>query len=484
MLEEGRATMILKKLLKACMVCTPLCTVYADQLQNAVLAQPLQATEVETKSSLVKNLPEEQRTLPTQNTEYFSHKAEKISQQVEKAQQALKQVKKTTKKLIKSFSLEPKTPLPSFTSLDIASKTTGNKIEIPVCISASLEGKNSIIGSQIHEGMQIVFNNLSNDQPDTRYFIQLFSLDDKSEPVQAKENIKQLEKNSPLFLSMMGDNLLFTSLTYLLRHNYISLFPISGVNALRNEKHRNLVFFRPSYEKEIEALVTYAVYRLRRKKIAVFYEESDWGNECQKQVIQVLKKFDIKPVVMASYPEDSVNVADAIDRIAKKAPNVIFCIATPRPASTFVRLAINKGLYNSVFLGFSELVSIQKVLNKLRGARMVTSAVVPDPLRSNIPLAQEFRIAMQKYLPNEAISPFHFEGYINAVILMKILNSIPQLPITTEKIITSLEGFNKIDLKGLVLSFDPTLRTLSDQVWINKGQDYEFIPYQSIKMDE
>ena len=159
-------------------------------------------------------------------------------------------------------------------------------------------------------------------------------------------------------------------------------------------------------------------------------------------MVEVLKRFNLKPVVLAAYPDDSVNVADAVDRIAKKSPNVIFCIATSRPASTFVRLAINKGLYKSVFLGFSELVAVQKILSKLRGASIVTSSVVPDPLRSSLPLAQQFRTAMQMHLPNQAVGPFYFEGYINGLIFLKVLNSIQQ-PVTTEKIIAAYEGFKR-----------------------------------------
>lgn len=472
-----------------------LCTLFyiaCGQQETQQIAQLAPVVQPQTKAEIVQSLAEQPVTiqLPTQTQPTYEQAgqvskkaAEKITTQVRKAQKALKKVKKTAKKLVQAFVLEPEIPFPPFQSRDVPSKAVGNKTEVSACVTASLEGRNSIVGAQVNEGMQMVFNNLSAEQPDTQYFTKIFSIDDKSETLKVRENVKELEKDSPLFLSMMGDDILFASLAHIVRNHLLVLFPISGVDALRSEKFRNLVFFRPSYEKEIEALTSYVVYRLRRKKIAIFYEESDWGNECKKKVVKILQKFDLKPVEAASYPDGSVNVSDAVDRISKKSPNVVFCIATSRPASTFVRLAINKGLYNATFLGFSELVPIQKVLSKLRGARMITSAIVPDPLRSNLPLAQDFRNAMQKYLPNQAVGSFHFEGYINAIILMKVLNMI-QPPVTTEKIIATLEGFKNFDLKGLPLTFDPKTRTLSNQVWINRGEDAEFIPSQAIKMDE
>lgn len=407
----------------------------------------------------------------------------KITEHVRKAQQALKKVKKTAKKLVKSFTLEPKNPFPQFQALPIPSKSVGNKTEISVSISASLSGKNGIIGTHVNEGMLLVFNHINTDNPTSNYFIQTFSGDDKSEILRARENINQLKSNSPIFLSMLGDENLFTALPSILRNQLLGLFPIAGVDTLRKAGYRNLVFFRPPYEKEIEALTAYAVYRLRRKKVAIFYEESDWGNECRKKVVEVLRRFDIKPVEMAAYPDGSVNVSDAVDRIAKKSPNVVFCIATSRPASTFVRLAINKGLYKSVFLGFSELVAVQKILSKLRGASMITSSVVPDPLRSSLPIAQQFRTAMQTHLPNQAVGPFYFEGYINALIFLKVLNTI-QPPVTTEKIVAACEGFKEVDIHGLKLSFNAVTRTLSDQVWINEGEEKDFIQASEIKMDE
>lgn len=409
--------------------------------------------------------------------------ATKITEQVEKATKALKKVTKTAEKLVQAFTLEPKNPFPQFQPQQIPSKVVGTKTEVSISISTSLSGKNDIIGTHINEGMMLVFNHINTDYPSSNYFVQTFSGDDKSDALYARNNINQLQSNSPVFLSLLGDENLFTALSSMLRSQLLALFPIAGVDTIRKAGYRNLVFFRPPYEKEIEALTAYAIYRLRRKKIAIFYEESDWGNECRKKVIEVLKRFDIKPVELAAYPDGSVNVSDAVDRIAKKSPNVVFCIATPRPASTFIRLAINKGLYKSVFLGFSELVVIQKILNKLRGANMITSSVVPDPLRSNLPLVQQFRTAMQKYLPNQAISPFYFEGYINALIFLKVLN-MAQPPITTEKIISTLEDFKDFDLYGLKLSFNPAIRTLSDQVWINEGEGKDFIQASDIKMDE
>ncbi len=446
-------------------------------LSGNVVNQPLQEKK-DAISQPVVNLKIDQQAVVKS-----TKAATKITEQIQKAQKVLKKVEKSAGKILKAFELSSEQSFPPFESKNILLKESNGKSEIPVCESASLEGKNSIIGSQIHSGMQIVFDNISTDIPDSKYYVRLFSTNNGSEPHEARTTIKSLQINSPIFLSFMGDDVLFSSLSYLVKNHLLAIFPVSGIEHLRMQSFRNLVFFRPSYEKEIEALVNYLFYRLRKKKVAIFYEESDWGNTCRQVVVNILKKCGLRLVAQASYSEGTVDVSEAVTKISKKGPSAVFCIAHPRPASTFVRFAINKGLYNAVFLGTSELVSIQKVLKKSRGARVITSSVVPNPLLSTIPIVQKFRDAMNKYLQNQAISPFHLEGFINATLFIKVLNMIVT-PITTENIISVFENMQKFDLDGLVLNFDKTTRTLSNQVWINRGEELDYLSASSIKMDD
>jgi hypothetical protein len=123
------------------------------------------------------------------------------------------------------------------------------------------------------------------------------------------------------------------------------------------------------------------------------------------------------------------------------------------------------------------LFSIQETLKKSRGISIITASVVPDPFKSTSQVAKEYREDMKKYFPNKKLSPFSFEGYINAKILCECIKAA-QFPISANKILYTIENIKRFDiqiLKDLNLNFKPETRTLCNRVWINaeNGKEWE-----------
>lgn len=362
----------------------------------------------------------------------------------------------------------------------IPTKEVNKRFEVAVATSVSKTGANHIMGSHCFEGMMLYFNTHNKTTSNGKLMVRMYSENDASNIIKAKKNIDFLKNSSPVLIGLLGDQIINEVSSYLYDKSLIALFPICGSSQERAKPQRNKVYFRPSHHEEIDLLIRYALKVLRRESFGIIYEESAWGRSIRDKFVSLLKENFIEPVVVTSYPPETVNVAGAVKEMVAKAPGIIFCAAHARPATVFIRWALNKGLYKSVFLGLSELSAIQNAIRQLRGIEVITSSVVPDPLQSEIPLVKTFRSQMKINLPHRLISPFFLEGYINGRLFIEALKNMKR-PFTTMRLIKSLESFSDMSLDGLPISFNKKTRTLSSAVWVNQGKEKPYLSRKEVE---
>jgi ABC-type branched-subunit amino acid transport system substrate-binding protein len=130
----------------------------------------------------------------------------------------------------------------------------------------------------------------------------------------------------------------------------------------------NVIYFRPSHEKELKALAHYAITTENRTSIAIFHESSTWGKNVCESLKKILKEtYGLTPVAIATYAQGTVETDEALKKISQATPNVVFCLSQPRPAYNFISNALNVGLHECLFVGLSQLAVIQKLLKTSRG---------------------------------------------------------------------------------------------------------------------
>jgi len=182
-----------------------------------------------------------------------------------------------------------------------------------------------------------------------------------------------------------------------------------------------------------------------RHRIAVFYEDSVWGRDGFAAAKEELAKYKLKPIAHHAYPRNTVNLADTAAQIARKMPDTLIIIAHARPTYMIIRETINRGLQNCSFLATGEASLAQNRLKQARGVYLITTSVVPNPWKSKIPLAQEYRKAMKT--EDRKPSLFSFEGFIIGSLLIKCLKAIAP-PLTKAKIAAKLSDMTKTDIQG------------------------------------
>jgi ABC-type branched-subunit amino acid transport system substrate-binding protein len=351
-----------------------------------------------------------------------------------------------------------------------------NKNEVTICSSLPLKGETALIGNQIFDGLTLFFNKVKKEDQKGSLVVGLSTLDDHADITKTRKNTKKLLKKSPLFTSFFGPNSMIAVKQFIRTQQIAVFFPLDGMETFRQPDCKNVIYFRPPNTIELEALIHYTIEMLNKKKIAIFYEASDWGEECCSIIKKILDtKYQLKLASQSSYQYKTINIAQAVNTIAKNktSPNAIICIAQARPAYNFIRQMINQGFHQTTFLGLGQLYSIQAPLKKSRGINIITSSVVPNPINSTLQIAKSYRNDMKKYYPNKPLTPFSFEGYINATIFYAAL-TYTYPPLTAQKIIDSLVLFQNFNFKGFTLNFDQKTHALSSRIWINTGEKQEW----------
>jgi branched-chain amino acid transport system substrate-binding protein len=343
-----------------------------------------------------------------------------------------------------------------------------------------LSGSVSMIGRDINYGANLVFNKLNRSGGLNGSLLKFSTLDDRYDPFNAMENIKELSTNSPLLFGMLGAESVSTIFPMLETNQLALMFPVAGDSKFRNSSPRYLIHYRASIEQELEALVEYAVKIKRRRKIAIFYEANWWGEGAVENLEAILKKRGLKLQAKASYIQNTPNVATATKTIVASKPDAVICVSQSRPAYHFIQSCLNSGLQNSLFLGVGELAPIQKIIKKSRGINLVISSVVPSPWKDKGALAKQFRADAKKYLANRKISQFLFEGYAAAAVLVAALKKIEK-GATLENLLQYFENIKLVRFGGISLSFNSKERSLCHDVWINEGSGVEWTKVKPIQ---
>ncbi len=340
---------------------------------------------------------------------------------------------------------------------------------LTIATSIDLSRGIKVLGDQIKRTTDIAFEKANNQKAIPGINLRLIALDDEYNPEKARSNVEQIikQKLSTILLSPLGSDTFNAYLDLIKANKILALFPIPGIPYKRHTDMTYCIYFRPAYGDEARVLTNYALENFSPRKVALFYQNDLFGKACIDNAKPLLDEKEI-PYIELPYDRNDVNFENQINKIKRENPDVIFLFAVPNAARSLTQGLGDQLLLEKKFLGTSDLGhSIFRNFARAKGLKYVVSNIVPDPEKSTLPLAKEYRDAIAGHgIP---VDTFSLEAYINASILINILKDIEK-PITPEKIITSCEKMKNYNLKGLTLNFDPETRQLSNSIWFDTGK--------------
>lgn len=350
-----------------------------------------------------------------------------------------------------------------------------------IIIGSSLPYSGSIDpwGDAVNSGVHSYFNYANEFGLIKDKKIDFIAYNDKYEPELTYENIKKLVTQNSVFafFAFVGTPTIKRVLPLLYDEDIPFFSPFSGASFLRQTTNENFINFRASYEEEIEHLIKYVVDNKKLNKIAVFYQNDDYGEEGYIATIQSLEKRDLKVVAQGSYKRNTLSISHAFNELKNANPEVIFMIGAYKANSLFIKKAKeDKTLQNTIFcnISFGDANSMIKDLHSSNTAtnNILFSQVVPSYTDTSIEVVNEYQKIMKKYFPEKDFGFLSFEAFLASKVLVDAIARIDN-GITREKFLKNLKTTPKDLLKGIDLEYKNS--QLLNKTFLFKYENNEFI---------
>jgi len=167
-------------------------------------------------------------------------------------------------------------------------------------------------------------------------------LDDSYLPARSAVNARELVERHGVFaiVGMIGTANAFASRDYILESQVLWISPTTNdiFAGLRPERKKYLFVTYPSYLNEARILTQYAAEKLNTKKIAVFYQNDEYGLGLFRGVkYGVAAAKGVRLVGSASYELTDTDVSAQAVKLRSSGADAVFLAATPSQGALIVR---------------------------------------------------------------------------------------------------------------------------------------------------
>ncbi len=330
--------------------------------------------------------------------------------------------------------------------------------EIRIGASCALSGHAGFLGANYIRGAECYIRHINEKDGIFGRKIRLIVYDDRYDPPQCVYNTQKL----------INQDKVFALFCYVGTPTTVEILPIveeaqiplvglfTGADALRRPFRKYIFNIRASYYQEIAAMVKHLVEDRGLSRFAVFYQYDAYGLDGLTGAELALKEYGLEPVAHGSYIRGTLDVEDALASIMASHADVVIMVGTYDPSAKFIKMAKNKG-FNPIFCNVS-FVGGNELARKAgaAGEGVIITQVVPSPdARALLPEVDKYCHLLKKYYPENQPTFVGLEGFINASVLCKALQSAGRA-LTREKFIQALEGMQDVSLGiGLGLNFGP-----------------------------
>lgn len=343
--------------------------------------------------------------------------------------------------------------------------------------TVDLKGEATILGRQVQAGLSLATNKQNQQGIAAGHIVSLTMLNDSHLFSKMRRNIGDLWKNYQIkiLLSVEESMLMRGYLDLVQEYNMLVLFPFTSVDSMRSEKYPNIIHYGPSYTQEADISTRYILDTIAPNKIAIVYEKEQIGVDALMGVRAACKEKGFTSLVEIPFTSKELNFKKQIERIQQEDPDTLGIFTSSPVGQEFIRQIGVQNLARRTLYAVSSFgAQTFRQYYQSRGLRMIMTNLVPNPMQSDLPIAQEFR--KEAGDNNVIISTQALEAYVTASIFVEALR-ITKGVVTPEALKQTLESMNNYEFKGLKLSFDKATRELSNTIWLDLGDGNDWRPF-------
>jgi branched-chain amino acid transport system substrate-binding protein len=288
--------------------------------------------------------------------------------------------------------------------------------------------------------------------------VDFISLDDAYSPPKTVEVVRQLlDQEGVAFLFNMLGTAPNTAVQKLLNSKKIpQLFVATGADKWGNYKEFPwTIGWQPSYR--VEARI-YARYILKEKpdaKIALLYQNDDFGKDYVAGMKDVLGDKYAKMVTEASYETSDATIDSQIVSLQGSGADTLLIAATPKFAAQAIRKVYDIGWKPLEFVTNVSIsvASVMAPAGKEKGVGIITAAYgkdPTDPIWKDDPGMNEWRKFMAKYMPDGDMTDANtVYGYGLGLTITQVLKQCGE-DLSRANIMKQATNLKDLELPGLL----------------------------------
>src|SRR5215468_2555578 len=341
--------------------------------------------------------------------------------------------------------------------------------------SAAFSGPALELGTEMRAGAMAYFQVVNASGGVNGRKIELRSLDDGYESDRAAANTRKLIDDGVFLLfGYVGTPTSNASKPIFTAARVPFVGPFTGAESLRNPLNRYIFNIRASYYDETDKIVGQLVGQTL-SKIAVFYQNDDYGKAGLAGVERAMTKRNMKIMATGTVERNTTDVAAAVASISKADPQGVIMISAYKSCAAFIK-AMRAAGQNPQFMNVSFVGSKALAHETGTAGRGVgITQVVPFPWNLSTPVVKEYQQLLEASTGKQEYSFTSLEGFIAAKVLVEGLRRTGN-DLTREKFIAAMETMRDVDFGGFYVTFTPTNHNGSKFVELTViGKDEKFL---------
>ena len=344
--------------------------------------------------------------------------------------------------------------------------------------SAALEGPAGELGRNMHLGIRAAFEEANREGGVHGRALRLIVRDDGYEPEPAVANTQELIEHGVFgLIGAVGTPTSSAAEPGASDAGVPYIGAFTGAGLLRRPDQRYVVNLRASYGQETEEMVDRLVRDLDFERIAVFYQDDNYGLAGLTGVRSAMDARGMELVSEAPYMRNTRAVKRGLLDIQAGNPQAVIIIGAYIPVAHFIRWARKMGL-DALFVNIS-FVGSYALLDELgrAGDGVVVTQVVPFPRDPRVPVVARYQAALRAVDPSARPGFVSLEGYLAGRLVVEALAAgDPDVRPTRESFLRTLTESGPIDLGGFVVEYGVEDNQGSDLVFLTVIREGEFVP--------
>ena len=307
--------------------------------------------------------------------------------------------------------------------------------------------------TQMKEGTEAYFKWVNDNGGVNGRKIDWIVENDSYNPQQTVAVVKKLVDRDDVFavVSTLGTVTNLAVLPFLHQRGVPVINPAGGHVNLNKPKDKNVFGILPLSSEIGESMADYALARLGAKKIAIFFQNDQFGKDQRDGAVEYLKKKNLAPAAEAGYVPADVDISAQVIALRQAQPDAVLLAVIPKHGSLFMKEAQKLG-WKPKIVGHNTMAD--PVVTDLAGDALegiyVNLMTAVDSM--DTPQVKQANEILSKYSPKTKPGYYPYLGMAGAKIFVEGAKKAGQ-DLTRAKLIKALEDMKHIET-GLVPPLD------------------------------